>query len=54
MNAFRRQRKRAKEGVNAYVVHEEDLVVASLGVLGVDGDDELVAGLDGDLETKRS
>lgn len=33
----------------AYVVHEDDLVVARLGVLGVNGDGELMASLDGDL-----
>ena len=33
-----------------YVVHEEDLVIAGLSVLGVDGHDELMASLDGNLK----
>ena len=35
-----------------HVVHEDDLVVADLRVLGINGDDEFVAGLDGDLNTR--
>ena len=32
-----------------YVIHEDNLVIASLLVLGVDGNGKLMAGLDRDL-----
>ena len=53
MHAFSVRKMR---GTSEYthVVHEEDLVIASLSVLGVDGHDELMASLDGDLVKRDS
>ena len=51
MHAFSIQKMR-NTSKNTHVVHEEDLVIASLSVLGVDGHDERMASLDGDLKKR--